>query len=259
MNSKKLASIFLVIGVIITIVAPWLFTKPGLINFSDTGQIGDTIGGITAPISSILGAVLVYLALGEQVKANKIIQQQIDESKRESTDIQLTQHFIDRLKMMRQDLAEFTRLSREITRTGTEAINVTLNVMLDLNWGCDHQDIDLKFKEFYQVVAGIKALLVDIKTSQISAKSGRMLVSLISQEFIVRVQIPVQKKRATAEAQQQHPCYTCGKKHYGIPLDIFYLTDQIDGLLSDMGTEYFGRDGIPGITSDGFWRWDEKG
>ncbi|MCA0237544.1 MAG: hypothetical protein LCH81_14290 [Bacteroidetes bacterium] len=60
----KTAKILLWVGIPLCILSPILFTQPwGLIDFSNTGAIGDTIGGITAPFINILGAVLVFLAL----------------------------------------------------------------------------------------------------------------------------------------------------------------------------------------------------
>ncbi len=70
-----------VVGVILVIFAPMLITSEGnwnTVDFTGTGQIGDTIGGITAPIVGLLGALLVYLALRAQIQANIAIQQQID-------------------------------------------------------------------------------------------------------------------------------------------------------------------------------------
>lgn len=71
----------LVIGCIFILFMPYLLTRPALWNslvFSETGQIGDTIGGITAPISNLIGAILVFLALRAQIKANQLIQEQIN-------------------------------------------------------------------------------------------------------------------------------------------------------------------------------------
>ena len=65
------------------LLAPFLFTRVGYISFSETGQIGDTIGGITAPITSLVGSVLVFLALRAQVIANQVTQIQIQEQKKE--------------------------------------------------------------------------------------------------------------------------------------------------------------------------------
>ena len=67
----------LVLGVIASLTAPFLLTREGYISFTQTGQIGDTIGGITAPITSLVGSVLVFLALREQIIANQVTQKQI--------------------------------------------------------------------------------------------------------------------------------------------------------------------------------------
>lgn len=50
-------------------------------DFTQTGQIGDTIGGITAPFVNLIGAFLVFYALQAQVKANELIQDQIDDER----------------------------------------------------------------------------------------------------------------------------------------------------------------------------------
>lgn len=63
----------------IIIVFPILLTIPAIsnfLNFSDKGQIGDTIGGITAPFINGLAAILVFLAFKEQIKANNLLKAQ---------------------------------------------------------------------------------------------------------------------------------------------------------------------------------------
>ncbi|MEZ4883714.1 MAG: hypothetical protein R3E32_03165 [Chitinophagales bacterium] len=69
------------IGIVIIIMMPFLLTFEYFherFNFSETGQIGDTIGGITAPFLNLIGAFLVFYALKAQVKANELVQRQID-------------------------------------------------------------------------------------------------------------------------------------------------------------------------------------
>jgi len=89
-NEIKTATWVLAIGGVLLLIAPSILSLSSSIgNFdASTGVIGDTIGGITAPISNIIGAILVYLALRAQIKANEIVQKQIDrqeikENKRE--------------------------------------------------------------------------------------------------------------------------------------------------------------------------------
>lgn len=72
---------FLLIGGLVILTMPFVLTSQYFherFNFSETGQIGDTIGGITAPFLNLIGAFLVFYALKAQVKANELIQGQID-------------------------------------------------------------------------------------------------------------------------------------------------------------------------------------
>lgn len=53
------------------------FSKPG------TGAIGDTIGGITSPVIGVVSALLIYFSFRAQINANRIIQKQITDQKKE--------------------------------------------------------------------------------------------------------------------------------------------------------------------------------
>ena len=56
--------------ILITFIAPIVLTQNGFIDFTKTGAIGDTIGGLTAPFLNLLGALLIYSTFKEQIKAN---------------------------------------------------------------------------------------------------------------------------------------------------------------------------------------------
>lgn len=47
-----------------------ILVQPGKIDFSETGQIGDTIGGIMGPLIAILAAFLTFIAFWVQYEAN---------------------------------------------------------------------------------------------------------------------------------------------------------------------------------------------
>ena len=49
---------------------PWMLSKHSIIDFSETGQIGDTIGGIMGPFIAIAAAGLTFIAFWVQYKAN---------------------------------------------------------------------------------------------------------------------------------------------------------------------------------------------
>lgn len=62
------------IACIFVCVAPWAFTRPyqwNFFDFSRTGDVGDTIGGITAPIIGLLSIFFLIKTLLEQIKINK--------------------------------------------------------------------------------------------------------------------------------------------------------------------------------------------
>ncbi|MDX2171541.1 MAG: hypothetical protein SFY56_00375 [Bacteroidota bacterium] len=65
----------LIIGIPLFLIAPFLLTALSHFkwaNFTHTGEIGDTIGGITAPIVNLISAILIYLSFRQQLLANEI-------------------------------------------------------------------------------------------------------------------------------------------------------------------------------------------
>lgn len=99
----------ILIGVgVILIFLPILFTQDlGLISFQGTGEFGDTIGGITAPFIGFFGAVLLYLTLKAQIKANKHIQDQFEEqAKRKRTENRKT-IYEERIRALGEEINSF--------------------------------------------------------------------------------------------------------------------------------------------------------
>ena len=66
---------FFIVAVIICCL-PWLLAKHSWIDFTSTGPIGDTIGGIMGPFVALAAAGLTFIAFWVQYKAN--IQQRHD-------------------------------------------------------------------------------------------------------------------------------------------------------------------------------------
>jgi hypothetical protein len=74
-RQSRLAYIFLVIGLLFVIFAPYLFTQLStnrVFDFSNTGQIGDTIGGITAPFINLIAVLLIYFSFRQQLLSNEM-------------------------------------------------------------------------------------------------------------------------------------------------------------------------------------------
>ena len=67
--------LLLIIGILGILLGPWIFTHPHLpgcesLDFSRTGNIGDTIGGITAPIVGLVSVFLLWWTLKAQLEFN---------------------------------------------------------------------------------------------------------------------------------------------------------------------------------------------
>ncbi len=80
---KILTTPFLIIIIALIIMfVPWILTWDTFLpDFSETGQIGDTIGGLTAPFLNGIAAILVFIAFKEQVKANELLRGQFEYDK----------------------------------------------------------------------------------------------------------------------------------------------------------------------------------
>lgn len=83
--SAKYAPIILFLFLFILLLPILLTQLPfSIFNFTETGQIGDTIGGITAPFIGIVAGCLTYLAFHEQYRANKVSENDLKKERFES-------------------------------------------------------------------------------------------------------------------------------------------------------------------------------
>jgi hypothetical protein len=106
--SKKEKFWFILIGLLILSLTIIFSQFSWLLSFADTGEIGDTIGGITAPFMSFFGSVLVYLALKSQIDANKIIQDQFDEQKTDNSNNFEYLKFKERIHLVIKEIDNFS-------------------------------------------------------------------------------------------------------------------------------------------------------
>ncbi|MDR3235124.1 MAG: putative phage abortive infection protein [Prevotellaceae bacterium] len=122
MNKKitliGVVAIISIILIIFAISSPFIFTQEGSPNFdfTETGQIGDTIGGITAPIIGILGAFLLFLTLLEEYKFNK-------RHAELSTDEQLKSIFFNLLQSQRDMSSKVTTFVETRNTENTDKVN----------------------------------------------------------------------------------------------------------------------------------------
>ncbi len=76
----KYEIIIFILLMLLIITSPIIFTRVSFlgVSFDETGEIGDTIGGLTAPFVNLLAAFLVYKSFSAQIKANFIQQRNHD-------------------------------------------------------------------------------------------------------------------------------------------------------------------------------------
>src|SRR5688572_22802037 len=107
-NLPKIAIFTLIVGIILILIAPFFLTREGIISFQETGQIGDTIGGVTAPITGLIGAILVFFALKAQIDANKLIHDQFEYQRQEESYRKLYMYISSQVDLIRTDINEFS-------------------------------------------------------------------------------------------------------------------------------------------------------
>ncbi len=77
-SENSLVICFLILGTLLTIIVPLLLPLLPLKHLQGYGDIADAFGGIANPIGQIVGFVVLYLALRAQIKANSILQLQVN-------------------------------------------------------------------------------------------------------------------------------------------------------------------------------------
>lgn len=233
-NLKK-AKWILYLGITFTLLSPFVLTMGAqfhIFDFSDTGQIGDTIGGITAPIVNILGAILVFYALRAQIEANKLIQDQFYEQKKEELENKNTQHISELYKDFVKNIEDFTfekaksvgsfetRRAELITYTGSLAIHYYLKDLEFVGVNNPHTNEELltdgKIRQFYSILKSLDILLDKISNSKIQNIDREFYKSLITQKF--EYSIFQEIKTDIKITPESKPCEECGQFHNHFPI-----------------------------------------
>jgi hypothetical protein len=96
-----------VILILFSFLAPLIFTQTAIyssLNFTNTGAIGDTLGGIMNPFIALVGVLLTFLAFYMQFKANQLQRELFIEAleleKQKESDAEKKKH-LTRLKVIK--------------------------------------------------------------------------------------------------------------------------------------------------------------
>ncbi len=99
-----------ILVLLFSFISPLIFTSVSIsekFDFTETGQIGDTIGGIISPFIALAGVLLTFLAFYMQIKANQIqitqFKEGIDKEKEIRNLIEKKDYF-NKLSLLKVDL-----------------------------------------------------------------------------------------------------------------------------------------------------------
>ncbi|MDC9721645.1 MAG: hypothetical protein PSN34_02575 [Urechidicola sp.] len=235
-KSLKNAKWFIGIGIFLCIIAPIIATQKAFresFDFSQTGQIGDTIGGITAPIVNIIGAILVFYALKAQIDANRLIQDQFDEQKTDELNRKKLLYITEQVNIIRADLNDFTFTFRKdnykYNYSGADGI---YELLKSIKKGGDHHveyqeflNQNPKINELVNLLRIINKQIKIVKSERISETDKDYFLSLIKYQYDSKIQQSI-KAFEKHKRSKQETCNGCKQKH-GIPDEIFNESDRI--------------------------------
>lgn len=250
MKNKTLTwvKIILAVGILLIICAPFLLTLSiGLLNFTNTGEIGDTIGGTTAPIASLLGSVLVFYALKAQIDANMIIQQQLEDQKSEELTRKKINYISGQIDFISKEIDNFRIIERKsgssfqndhpdqyIEHIGSSAILEFIKSDLAYIGDKDPNEELLKnnpqLKHFYYMLLSFSNVIESIESQNIDNLDKQYFLGQLGYLFEAKI-FPGFNLRIVQQLIDEPVCPNCGNKHSGIPGMIFHLAESISAKL----------------------------
>jgi hypothetical protein len=217
-NLLKIALIVLTIGVIMMLSAPFLLIWSGYFSFAETGQIGDTIGGITAPISSLVGSILVFLALKSQIVAYKLTQAQIRDQQMEEQRKKEINYVSDLYKYFVSSIQTYETKYYK----GHRAIMKVMSLLADSERKQAHDEGHLYYgtaAELYSLLKLGKLFLEQVNKCAIEQHDKRYFKELVKHHYDSFI-LPYLTKN------NEQTCSTCGEKHNGIPFKMLALIQE---------------------------------
>lgn len=164
-----LIGIVLVIFILIGFFPRW-FIHPAAsskLDFSDTGEIGDTIGGIMGPFVAICAAILTFIAFWVQYKANK---QQTKQFKIQARDAR-----IDRFESRLSELIKIHRENLNDIKVGeSQGRDAFINMLQEIKYSyycvkatfkvqySNEALLDIAYRVFYLGIEGKSLILLYI-------------------------------------------------------------------------------------------------
>ncbi|WP_209402938.1 hypothetical protein [Pseudozobellia sp. WGM2] len=239
----KQSKILFLIGILLVVLIPIIITQFSfLFDFTNTGQIGDTIGGITAPITNLIGAILVYYAFLVQLDANKLIFQQIQEEKAEQKISKNREYVFEIFKFLKEEFYSFTITSDKrigsgdqskyvlVEYRGVEAMEKMFHKLMKSHDKNDWRRDNIKLLEFLNIISLFKNFLTKLNEVEIAQIDKKFFLENVEYIYTSKIKVSIDK--------MIQPCEKCGEFHGGNPERIIEINDEIHELIEKIKKNY---------------------
>ncbi|WP_182650285.1 hypothetical protein [Flavobacterium sp. SOK18b] len=201
MKLKNIA--FLTIGLILILFASiYLLTRENVFqswDLSNTGEIGDTIGGITSPIINIIGSILIYVSFLEQNKANKIQTNQ--------NNFELLHELY---KDQKDDFRNIIFASRSVNNgfmyQGQKALSVFVETFSARKTSADFKKNSF-FKDFIFLLGSLKIFLEIIDSAEVDNTQKKYILRLIHMLYVTRISPHVEQMLFISSSNTLHDSF----------------------------------------------------
>jgi len=167
-----------VVGLIFLFAFPIVATQKHFgYDFTNTGQIGDTVGGLTAPIIGFFSTLLIYFSFRAQIKANYIVQSQIDDQKKEDE----LKSLMEIYKEIKESLQDFT-FDPDIEIKGRPAISNFLFYKKSPSLFLGENEFAYP-NIFDRILDLIKILISKLKASKENGINIELILTLLDYQF----------------------------------------------------------------------------
>lgn len=174
-SKKTLVWVAIIFAVLTLLVCafPFLFTHFSILDFTETGQIGDTISGIMSPFVGIIAAILTFLAFWIQYKANEEQKKAIEENRKDIL-AQQERYELDRfeskLSMMMNSYQETVRSLKYGDKQGRIVFNELIDE-LRLTYELTEHAFILWYNDKVKHNEDVKNFLSELMTNDAKLKS----------------------------------------------------------------------------------------
>jgi hypothetical protein len=216
---SRIALVVLFAGVICMVLAPFLLIRRSDIPFVEAGQIGDTIGGITSPISSLVGSILVFLALRGQIVANKNTQEQIHDQKLEDQMKKEVAYVSDLYKYFLNSIQTYETQYYK----GHKAIMKVMSSLAEAERKSAHDEGRLYYgtaAELFSILKLGKLFLEQVNKSTVDEHDVRYFKELVKHHYDSFI-LPY-----LTQNDEEPRCEVCGEMHSGLPLKMLAVIEE---------------------------------